>query len=197
MSVDVLDIKCRGCGAALAIGDNECKYCGGPVNVSTFNSVAGMSLPLLNNYANSYSQDMRANPMDSNASKSAAYCYLKLKMYDNAVKCFEKAIATNFDDSEIYFYAAICCLGGKKAFLCQRPTIDKIQEYLNAAISIEPKGIYYYFLAYIKYDYFKRKYLNVTPNFEATLKMAVNCGVSEFDVKQLFELLGVDNPFVK
>lgn len=59
-------------------------------------------------------------------------CYLKLKMYDKALGAFEKAIEDNFDDSEIYFYAAICLLNGKKAFLNQRPTIDKILEYLNA-----------------------------------------------------------------
>lgn len=33
-------------------------------------------------------------------------------------------------------------VGGKKAFLQQRATIDKILEYINAAIMIEPRGIF-------------------------------------------------------
>ena len=56
------------------------------------------------------------------------------------------------DNSVNYFYAAICMLGGKKAFLMKRQEIEKIEKYINMALAIEPKGIYYYFLAYIKHD---------------------------------------------
>lgn len=52
-------------------------------------------------------------------------CYLKLKLFDKALSAYEKAIEDNFDNSEIYFYAAICLLKGQKAFLVQRPTIYK------------------------------------------------------------------------
>lgn len=165
LGVEVLDLKCRGCGAPITINDTICKYCGGPVAISTFNSVNSMPLPMVNKYANSYRKDLQNNPFDVNANKATAYCYLKLKMYDKALDCFEKAVEDNFDDSEVYFYAAICCLKGKKAFLAQRAEINKAEEFLNAALMIEPKGIYYYLWAYIKYDYFKRKFLNTTPNY--------------------------------
>ena len=121
-------------------------------------------------------------------------CYLKLKMYDKALGAFEKAIEDNFDDSEIYFYAAICLLNGKKAFLNQRPTIDKILEYLNAALMIDPKGIYYYFMAYIKYDYFERKHFRTSPNYVDALQMANEAGLSDFDIEQLYTILNVARP---
>jgi len=44
-------------------------------------------------------------------------------------------------------------------------------EYLNAAIMIELRGIYHYFLAYVKHDYFERKYLNIAPNWEENKKI--------------------------
>lgn len=194
MSTDVLNLKCRGCGAAVTINDTVCKYCGGPVTISTFNSVNSMPLPMVNKYVNSYRQDLQSNPNDVSANKATAYCYLKLKLYDKALEYFEKAVEDNFDDSEVYFYAAICCLGGKKAFLNQRPSIDKCLEYINAAIMIEPKGIYYYFMAYIKYDYFERKFFKTAPNYYECLSNSQIVGCSEFDKKQLFDILGVIKP---
>lgn len=194
LGVEVLDLKCRGCGAPITINDTICKYCGGPVAISTFNSVNSMPLPMVNKYANSYRKDLQNNPFDVNANKATAYCYLKLKMYDKALDCFEKAVEDNFDDSEVYFYAAICCLKGKKAFLAQRAEIDKAEEFLNAALMIEPKGIYYYFMAYIKYDYFKRKYFRTSPSYEECLTESEMIGCSDLDKHQLFEILGVTKP---
>ncbi len=195
MSVEVLNLVCYNCGQSVSIDTTICKSCGQPVTISTFNSVSQMNLPLLNNYIRSYRKDLASNPNDVSANKATAYCYLKLKMYDEALKYFEKAVVDNFDDSETYFYAAVCCLKGKKAFLSQRAEINKIEEYLNAATMIEPKGIYYYFWAYIKYDYFKRKFLNTTPDYAEMLAIASKYQCSGYDVVQLFSLLGVNNPF--
>ena len=65
---------------------------------------------------------------------------------------------------------------------------------MNAATMIEDRGVYFYFMAYIKYDYFKRKFLNTTPNYKDYLAQAKAKGCSPTDVKTLFEMLGVDNP---
>lgn len=196
MSSEVLGLHCRNCGAAVSIEMDTCKYCGSPISVSTFNSVQGMPLPIVNKYVNSYKNDLKKNPNDMSANKAVAYCYLKLKMYDKALDYFEKAVIDNFDDSEVYFYAAICCLQGKKAYLTLRPQINKAEEYLNAATMIEPKGIYYYFWSYIKYDYYKRKFLNTTPDYFEMLKKADEVGVSVYDKNQLFSILNVEKPNV-
>lgn len=197
MATEVLNLTCRGCGAPVSISDRVCPYCEGPISVSTFNSVKDMPLIKVKKYADSYSKDLMENPSDQNANKGIAYCYLKLQMYDEALKYFDKAITDNFDDSEVYFYAAVCCLKGKKAFVTPRDYINKIEEYLNAATMIEPKGIYYYFWAYIKYDYFKRKFLITTPNYTDMIKKAIDYQFSEHDVIELFQILKVDNPFKK
>ena len=85
-------------------------------------------------------------------------------------------------------------MGGKKAFLAQRPEIDKIEEYLNAAMMIESKGIYHYFLAYIKYDYFCRKSLKTSPTYKESIANANSAGISPHDIEQLFGILGVNRP---
>jgi hypothetical protein len=65
---------------------------------------------------------------------------------------------------------------------------------MNAATMIEPRGIYYYFMAYIKFDYFKRKFLNTTPNYKDYLAKASAMGCSPTDIGMLFDILGVEKP---
>lgn len=103
-------------------------------------------------------------------------------------------MADNFDDSEIFFYAAVCCLKGKKAFLTPRPDVDKAIEYIEAAKMIEPRPLHDYFLAYIKQDYFNRKGYRISPDFEQELGSAHAKGLAEGDVEYLYEVLAVQRP---
>ena len=194
MVTQVQDNRCRGCGEPADIGQTKCRYCKKPVMISTFNSVYAMPMPMVNQYATTYREALQSEPNAKDLNNVVAFCYLKLKLYDKALAAFEKAIEDNFDNSETFFYAAICLLGGKKAFLMQRPEIDKIEEYLNAAIMIEPKGIYHYFWAYIKYDYYERKFFITSPTYKEKLEEAKVFGLSPFDIEQLYGTLGVSRP---
>lgn len=194
MSHTVIEMNCPGCGARVSTGQSECEWCHKPIIISTFNSVYSMPMPEVNKFARAYRNVLAENPDNQELNNSVAMCYLKLKLYDKALPAFEKAMEDNFDNSETFFYASICLLQGKKAFLQQRSTIDKILEYINAALMIEPKGIYYYFLAYIKYDYFERKYLNTSPNYQECVKLSYEIGTSDFDKDMLFNILGVVRP---
>ena len=193
MAYKVERLTCPGCGFPIEPGMKECPA-GHPVNISSFTSVYDMPMPMVNRYANTYRKELANAPMDQDLNHSIGVCYLKLKLYDKALPAFEKAMQDNFDNSETFFYAAICLLKGKKAFLAQRADINRAEEYINAALMIEPKGIYYYFLAYIKYDFFERKYLNTSPNYRECLQMAVNAGLSDYDIQMLYHILGVDRP---
>ena len=194
MAYEVIEINCPGCGARVSTGQTECDWCHKPVIISTFNSVYSMPMPEINKYAGAYRKALAEHPENQALNNSVAMCYLKLGLYDKALPAFEKAMEDNFDNPETFFYAAICLLEGKKAFLHQRPTIDKIQEYINAALMIEPRGIFYYFLAYVKYDYFARKFFKTSPTYQEALAMAAQAGYSPFDTEQLFAILGVEKP---
>ena len=194
MAQSVVELNCPGCGARVSTEQKKCKYCRNPIVIQTFTSVHDMTIPEVNKYANAYRRALSENPDNIDLNKSIAMCYLKLKLYDKALPAFEKALEDNFDDSELFFYAAICLLRGKKAFVAQRTDINKAIEFLDAANMIEPKGIYYYFLAYIKYDFFERKYLNTSPNYQECMSIANSYGVSDYDVSNLFAILGVPKP---
>ena len=190
----VHDNSCRNCGAAADIGQTKCRFCKQPVMISTFNSVYSMPMPMVNQYAATYREALQNEPDAKDLNSAVAMCYLKLKLYDRALGAFEKAMEDNFDNSETFFYAAVCLLKGQKAFLAKREVIDRIEEYINAAMMIEPRGIYHYFLAYIKYDYFSRKFLKTSPTYQEALESANSAGLSPLDTEQLYGILGVSRP---
>lgn len=194
MGQQIIELNCPGCGGRVSTGQKICDWCHKPVVISTFNNVYSMPVSEVNKYAGAYKKALGEHPDNDELNKSVAMCYLKLKLYDKALSAFETAIEDDFNDSETYFYAATCLLKGKKAFLAQRNDINRCIEYINAANMIEPRGIYYYFLAYIKYDFFERKSLNTTPDYRECLNMAKEFGTSECDIKMLFDILGVAKP---
>lgn len=193
MNASTLNLECPGCGRPVALGQKECS-CGRPLVISTFQSVAEMSLPGLNKYSRFYQKALTEQPDSPELNQSIAMCYLKLKLYAKAYEAFEKAIENDIDNSETYFYAAVSLLEGQKAFLAPRTKIDKIESLLNAATMIEPRGVYYLFWAYIKYDYYKRKFYKTSPDYRDMMDMAADCGYSPVDKDSLFQLLGVDCP---
>ena len=112
----VLELKCPGCGARVSTGQKECDWCHKPIVISTFNTVYSMPMIEVNKYVGVYKKALAENSNNAELNKSIAMCYLKLKMLDKGLIAFEKAIEENFDDSETYFYAAVCTLGGEEGF---------------------------------------------------------------------------------
>ena len=191
---NVIEIKCPGCGARLQIDQKECEFCHAPVIISTMSDIFSLSAQNLSKYQKSYEDDLKENPDSAELNNSLAFCYLKLGFYDKALEKFDKAIEQDLNNSETYLYAAVCVLAGRKPFLTPRPEIDKIEKYINAALMIEEKGLYRYFQAYIKHDYFKRKFFKTSPAWEECLAQAKADGLSSADVSQLFSILKQEIP---
>ena len=168
-----------------------CDWCHAPIILSSFRDIRAMALPKVNECVNAYKKALSEHPDNNDLNKSAALCFLKLKLYDMAIPAFQKALENNYTDAELYYDEAICLLRGKKAFLGKRSDIDKAIELLDAANSIDPKGIYYYFLAYIKYDFFERKSLNTSPSYQECLLMQNNLAFLMKIINDLFTTLNV------
>ena len=194
MAVQVAVLKCPSCGGTIDTAQNICQYCQNKVMITSFKAVADMPLPAVGKHVNAYREALAADPDHKDLNISIGLCFLKLKLYDQALAALEKAMPMNFDNSEVFFYAAVCLLEGKIPFVHLRPTIDRIISYVNSALSIEMRGIYYYFLAYIKYDYFKRKFLITTPDYNAMLGQAMAFDVTSAEIEMLYELLGTQRP---
>jgi tetratricopeptide (TPR) repeat protein len=191
-------VKCQQCGDSYEIerliNGEICPTCEKPYQIKNYRTVASMDPPQINKYITTIQTQLVENPGDKQLNGSLGICFLKLKLLEKALPFFEKAMEDNFADPNPYFYAAICLLKGKKAFLAMRPEIDLIEKYLDAAISLEPRGIFYYFRAYIKYDYYSRKFFKTSPTWQEALMNAKNAGVTADDIRDFYQIAGVERP---
>ena len=198
MAVQIIDMKCSNCDADLSASMLKCPYCKKPVVITSFNSVYAQDLPTLNQVSRDLDKDLREGntpELSGNIKFTLGGCYLKLKLYDKALQRFEEAIEENFDNPEASFYAAVSLLKGKKAFLTPMADIKKAIEYVNAALMVEDRGVFHYFLAYIKFDFYARKYLRISPDWREELMLAQSTtNLSPTDCNMLFDILGVDMP---
>ena len=181
MTIETVELTCPGCGAAVAPDMKVCRYCSSPVIIRTVNH---FSLP----------QTGGAAGNNAAMNMSAAYSFLKARLYDKALEAFDSIIACNFNNSDAHFFAAIAAFKGKRPFLAAPATVKKAEEYLQTAIAIEPKAIYYYFLSYIRLDHHFRKFYKVTPDYKELYQNAVDIGLSQTDAEDLFVNLGVSRP---
>jgi tetratricopeptide (TPR) repeat protein len=135
-------LKCGGCGADVLENQLEngeiCPLCGRAARIKHYQTVAAMPLPQVQKYQMTFQAQLSANPQDHTLNSSLAFCFLKLKLPEKALPFFEKAMTDNFSDPNLYYYAAICLLKGKKAFLAMRPEIDTIERYLDPPLALNP-----------------------------------------------------------
>lgn len=137
MIVRVVDLRCSGCGGSLSPSEHFCKFCGNAVVVSSFHSIYAATSEDALKLVRSLNKDLAANP--SNEAKAQinatqAFCYLKLQRYEEALSKFKASVEENFDNPEPHFYAAVCQLRGKKAFLASLADIKLAIEYINSGI---------------------------------------------------------------
>lgn len=178
--------KCPNCGGSVTLDSNNCTYCRQPIYITTLSSIRELSDDMIKKYINNIDNDNELLIM------TKGICYLKLKLYEKARECFNKCLELNIDNSEVYFLYAVSLLNGTKPFLSTHDIIDEVEKYLNNAISLENKGIYYYLMSYIKVDYYNRKHLKSEPDYLYYLTKANNNGVSLEDKKLLFEILSIE-----
>lgn len=189
MNIEVISLKCPNCNSGVDTSMKECPACDKPIIIRQASQTAAMPMPLVNKYLGAYRSLGNQYPDNKDINTAIGICFLKLKMYDKALDAFEKAMPDNFDNAEPFYLAAVSLLQGKKAFLAPRASIDKIEEYLNAAAMIEMRPIFYYFMAYVKKDYFERKYLNTNPSWQELLQQAEEYGLQTCDVEEFHALI--------
>jgi len=199
MAVQVIDLRCSGCGNALAPSEHFCNYCGGAVVITSFSSIYAATAQDAMKLARSLDKDLASDPGDeikARINATQAFCYLKLRRYDEALFKFKSAVEDNFDNPEPYFFAAVCVLRGKKAFLAPLSDIKLAVAFVNSALMIESRGAFHYFLAYIKHDFHERRCLRISPNWREELAVAHSAmpAVSPTDADMLFLTLGVECP---
>jgi tetratricopeptide (TPR) repeat protein len=192
----VVDVRCPGCGSPWSTSEAYCKYCGRQVIINSMSDLISMDARTLKAHTRVFEDALDLGSDDPSIHSSLGMCFLKLGLRSKALEHFEKAMVDDIENSETYFFAAIAELDGKKPFLATLSMVRTAEEYLTAALRLEDRGIYSYFFAYLRFDYYERKSLNCQPGYETFLDDAFRNNVTNLDIQNLFELLGVDRTTV-
>lgn len=183
MSIEIY--KCPNCGANLNLGKDVCDYCGTQYKVKTFGQLNGLNNELIEKIA-----EFNDGFSFESADLCVGLCYLKLKQYSSALIKFERAIEQASLDSEIYYYKALALLKGRKPFLLNRAEIEKVESCLESATSLKNKAKFYFLWAVVRYDYYNRKYYNVSPDYNELFEKAKTEGLTEKEAQEIYEILG-------
>lgn len=167
-----------------------CDYEGVKVYAEYFSAVIDRVEALLH----SQRPGVRPAPSGPESDISSGVRFINYGLYPQAIACFEKAMQSDLSNPDVYFYGAAALLQGKRPFLVDRPTIKKVEEYLNVAIAIGDKALYHYFLAYVKFDHHHSKMLRTVPSYQEVLFTAQQLGVTQEETEALFKLLRTQRP---
>lgn len=189
-------LQCPSCFCTVSPNQEFCEYCGNKIVIESVADLSNIDAVSLRNYGKSYLKNIETGQGDPVEMEGAlAFVFLKMKLYEKAEDHFSKAVDEFCTNPDLYYGWAISILRGKGAYGCYRETVDQAMSYLNAALCIEKKGIYYYFQAFIYFDYFYSKGYRMSPNYIDYLNLAINSGnLTRRDIEQLYELLNVQCP---
>lgn len=115
--------------------------------------------------------------------------YLKLRQYKNAQKAFEAELIKMPGNANLYLLKSIAMLEGKTPFETYINVVKQIICDMESAILIEDKAIFHYFLSYIKYDFYNRKYLKITPSYLDEYRISIEKGIAKEDIIYLQKYL--------
>ncbi len=190
MEEKVISLVCPMCGAAISVTQKVCEYCHSPITICNLKSLNNLNLQ---SYIKNFSEALNKNKTNTDISTSLAMCFLKLKQYQNAIKNFEAISNENITNPNYYYYYALALLEGKKPFLVSMSSIKKAISLLDTAVLLQDEPIYHYFLAYIKYDFYKRKFLNIEPSYKDELALTIN-KLSDLDITSFYNEINQSEP---
>ncbi|MCF8275023.1 MAG: hypothetical protein K9I95_14455 [Flavobacteriaceae bacterium] len=182
-------LKCQGCGANLSPNNTTCEYCESVNVVESYENPFSLDESLAKKYTNFYKEKIKSDPSDGEAIFSLGLFYLKLKLYDLAVKNFARSIELIPEEADTYYYYSLSLIKGRRIKILTMKEIQNIEEYLNTAIQLEDKQCYYLLLASIKYDFYKQNGFRIPePSYEELIDLALKQQpISDIDKHTLSE----------
>jgi hypothetical protein len=120
--------------------------------------------------------------------------HLRLGLHAKALEGFRLAMNAGAQSPDLYYLSAVAILDGRKAFLASLARISEAEGLLHAALRLEDRGVFHYFLAYLGFDYYERKSLKAPTPWPASLARSWSLGVTKEEVDSLFALLSVNDP---
>lgn len=120
-----------------------------------------------------------------------------LAVGDCAAAVEDLRLARSYDarNPDAYYLGAIALLGRRSAFRATLVCAREVERMIEAAVALEDRAVFHYFLAYVRYDFYERNSLRPPGPWQASVTYAWSNGVTQPEIDSLFHLLAVENPF--
>lgn len=198
LSYSVSILECPNCAATdIRPGQSFCHWCRSALIISDFSSIYSMDSDTYQEYANklkSSENNYASNGMHGDYENSLGMTYLKLGNTSLAVSSFQKAVESGIQNPETYFYMGIAMLDRKRPFLNSKNTVTGAMNYIETALNMEKKGIYYFTAAFFEYDFYVMKHLRPPKPLNEYLENAKKFGVTQNDLKMVFDMMNCTVP---
>lgn len=114
--------------------------------------------------------------------------FLQLRLYDTALRNFQRTVDLEPDYADGYYYVALAMLRGRRPQTLMLQEIRAIESRVGAALQLDPRPAKYYFLlAAVRYDYYVCNGLSSpSPSHRELLGMAKD---KEYDASEIQRLL--------
>jgi len=148
-----------------------------------------MGFANLQKYAQCY-QNMSSAGNNDKAEYSRGLCCLATAQFEEAAAAFRKTIQLNPTNPEYFFYLAIALLEGKRPYSLPLAVIKDAERQLGFAMKMGGNGIYFYLAAYIKKDFYEKRFFRTDKTSAQLLAEARQRGLPNGDImalNQLFE----------
>ena len=194
-------IKCYNCGneTIFQLGEDikKCRSCKQTIVMKKLDEVNKLS-PIQKEIQKNNLQTS-LNKIDNTSDRNEIIMSLGLialssGSYNVAQTFFKQLIDQNYAVGDVYYYYCLALLNGKRPFLHMRSTVDQIIQYLDFALALETKGVYYYLEALMVYDYYKLKSLRYDKQYTELLQMASYFGVSSSDTDEIYNVIKMNKP---
>lgn len=181
-------IRCKGCGANLSPENTTCNYCFSENIIKANENPFNLEQKLAKQYASYFKAKVQSDPTDGTALFSLGLFHLHLKLYDLAIKSFQKAVELNPEEPEIHYYLALAMIKGRRPKTIPFKEIKEIEQYNNAAIQLGDKAKYYYLSAIINYDFYAGNGMKVPqPDYHELLNSAATAENEPIENKIILE----------
>ncbi len=147
---------CPQCGAPASANRRKCEYCKSEFFISDLSQVAGKSSTEVQKYVSFYKSNIAKDDGDADSVTGLGLCYLQLKLFKEAAQFLEKGRDLAPERPSTYFYLAMAIMGRKRPKILSRTDVQKVEELLEAAISLDSDyAAAHALLAIVRHDYYE------------------------------------------
>lgn len=179
---------CPQCGAPAQLSLRRCGYCEAEFIVTSLASLDCLNKTGIQKYFSHYRKKLAEEPESGELHLAMGICYLDLNLHDLAAKSFAKAVESQPENADNYYYHALAIIKGRKLKLLTLNEVREIEIHLGAAGQLDPaKAAYRHLLLAVKYEFYLKNGLKVPPpSLEEILTEVESC---EYDAEETARLL--------